>query len=100
MNQPFDELFHNEIRENGRITASGSDNKEYLLTYKDLNKEGWQAVDIKPLSELSEGLRSVTQNLLLLNLTYIFIFILVSIALARNISVPLSKLSKAMEERI
>lgn len=96
LTKPFDSIYGVELLGKGYITARENDNVQSVLTYKEINKEGWMVVDIKPISELSGKLRDVAESLFLFNLGYIIIFLIVSAVIAHGITVSLRSLSKAM----
>jgi len=94
----FDSIYNEKLMGKGYITTKGGDDVQSILTYEDINKDGWMIVDIKPLSDLSDKLVAVSKRLLLLNLGSILIFLVVAAVIARGITVPLRKLSKTMRK--
>lgn len=96
LTKSFKSVFNADIPENGQVTLDYSD-KRYLLTNKTIADEEFAVVDIKPLTDISVQFKDVSKNLLLFNFGIITIFILVSVRIARGISIPLKRLSIAMQ---
>lgn len=96
---PFNTLYKEDVLSGkGYITTKDSKGLESILTYEDINRDGMTIVDIKPLSDFTGNLRSVSQRILVLNLSFVLVFLIVSAVIARGITVPLRRLSHTMQK--
>jgi two-component system sensor histidine kinase YesM len=94
--RPFISIYKGTLSRKGYLTAKGADNIECILTYKEINKEGWMIVDVRPISELTQKVGNASRRIFLFNLGSILVFILVSSFIARGITIPLRRLSALM----